>query len=325
MDNRKPIDARASGIMVLLCISLGLQQVAIKATAEEIAPVMQIAVRSGIAALLVAMLMTFRHELPLLSKKTLIPGIGLGLLFGLEFLLIAQGLKYTSAAHMTIFLYTAPVFAAIGLHIKVQGEALAKVQWFGIAIAFAGLVIAFSGRGDDGVNEDVYRMLIGDMLGVAAGMAWGASTVTIRCTALSNAPATQTLLYQLVMTFLLLTVFALVTGETQFRLTSFSTLSMVYQVFLLSLATFITWFWLLRRYLASRLGILSLMTPVFGVLFGVFFLGESLEQAFIVGASMVLIGVTVVSGYESMFQFYRYKQAKHKRWKSVNLRAKLKE
>ncbi|MFM2320018.1 MAG: hypothetical protein RLZZ215_2639, partial [Pseudomonadota bacterium] len=38
-------------------------------------------------------------------------------------------------------------------------------------------------------------------------------------------------------------------------------------------------------------------TPLFGDLFGVLLLNESLEPHFIAGASMVLLGLVVVSGY----------------------------
>jgi len=45
----------------------------------------------------------------------LVAGGAVGILFGLQFLFVAEGLRYTSASHMSVFLYTAPIFAAIGL------------------------------------------------------------------------------------------------------------------------------------------------------------------------------------------------------------------
>ena len=63
----------------------------------------------------------------------------------------------------------------------------------------------------------------------------------------------------------------------------------------ISLASFLTWFWLLRRYLASQLGVFSFLTPLFGVLLGVWLLGESLEPRFVAGGSLVLAGIGLVS------------------------------
>jgi drug/metabolite transporter (DMT)-like permease len=64
----------------------------------------------------------------------------------------------------------------------------------------------------------------------------------------------------------------------------------------ISFASYLAWFWLLRRYLASRISVLSFMTPLFGVTFGVLLLGEPLTPAFGGGAVLVLLGITLVSG-----------------------------
>ena len=58
-------------------------------------------------------------------------------------------------------------------------------------------------------------------------------------------------------------------------------LSVSFQAVAVALTSYLAWFWLLRRYLASRLSILSFMTPLFGVSFGVLFLDEPLDAAFV--------------------------------------------
>ena len=55
MDTRKNIDGLAGGLMVGLCMIWGMQQVVLKAAADDVAPVLMLALRSGIAALLVAL------------------------------------------------------------------------------------------------------------------------------------------------------------------------------------------------------------------------------------------------------------------------------
>jgi drug/metabolite transporter (DMT)-like permease len=62
MDSRKALDARAIGLMLVLCAIWGLQQVVLKATAGDIAPIFQIALRSGVAAVLVGVVMLARRE-----------------------------------------------------------------------------------------------------------------------------------------------------------------------------------------------------------------------------------------------------------------------
>jgi drug/metabolite transporter (DMT)-like permease len=53
MDDRKALDGQAMGMMVVLCLVWGLQQVMLKAAAADVSPLFQIALRSGIAAVLV--------------------------------------------------------------------------------------------------------------------------------------------------------------------------------------------------------------------------------------------------------------------------------
>jgi len=117
-------DSKAISLMLVLCAVWGMQQVVLKATAHDISPIMQIALRSGVAALLMGLLMVWRGERMNLRDGTLRPGVLVALLFGLEFLLVAEGLRHTSASHMVVFLYTAPIFAALGLHWKLPAERL---------------------------------------------------------------------------------------------------------------------------------------------------------------------------------------------------------
>ena len=55
--------------------------------------------------------------------------------------------------------------------------------------------------------------------------------------------------------------------------------------------SYLAWFWLLKQYLASSLGVFSFLTP----LFGVWLLNESLSQSFMFGAVLVMLGVLMVN------------------------------
>jgi drug/metabolite transporter (DMT)-like permease len=292
---RRPVDGPATGLMVVLCALWGLQQVAIKVAAPDVAPVMQVALRSGLSAALVALWALLRRQpLPLLGPR-LRPGLLAGVLFAGEFLFVAEGLRHTSASHMAVFLYTSPVFTALGLHLTVRAERLGRLQWVGIGVAFAGIALAFGGGllgGGLGGGA-----ILGDLLGVLAGAAWGATTVVVRRSALSEASPAQTLLYQLLVGCALLLAAAALTGQLgRVALTPVAWGSLLFQGVVVSFASYLAWFWLLRRYLATRLSVFSFMTPLFGVTFGVLLLGEPLTPAFGGGALLVLLGITLVSG-----------------------------
>lgn len=297
MLTRKPLDGSAVGLMVVLCMIWGLQQVLFKIVAPDMAPTMQIALRSGVAATLVAIILYRRKELIIFSDGLWRPGAVAGLCYALEYLMVGEGLRYTTASHMVMFLYTAPVFAGLGLHLMLPEERLKPVQWLGIALAFSGVLITFSGRsvptGGTGAN-----MILGDIFGLLAGLAWGASTVVIRCTKLASISATRNVFYQLASAFLVLIVASVLLGQTYFNPTPMAWGCLVFQTLVVALASFLAWIWLLRHYLASRLGVISFMTPLFGITFGVIILNEPLETSFILGTTLVLGGIILVSGYD---------------------------
>ncbi|MDR0225779.1 MAG: DMT family transporter [Burkholderiaceae bacterium] len=296
MDHRQPLDARATVLMLALCLTWSLQQILLKATADAIAPTLQIALRSGVAALLVWLFMRWRGLRLPRGDGSWRPGLVVGALFAFEYLLVGESLHRTSAAHVVVFLYSAPVFAALGLHWKLPSERLAPLQWLGIALAFAGIAIAFLGSGA-APSPGATATLLGDFLALAAGAAWGATTVAIRTTRLATLPAAQTLFYQLVVAFALLMPAALLLGQTRFEPTPLAWAGLAFQSVLVCFVSFLVWFWLLTRYLASRLGVFTFLTPLFGVVFGAWLLGEAIEPGFLAGALTVLAGVLLVSSH----------------------------
>ena len=96
MELRKPLDAQASGLMVILCIVWGIQQVVLKIAAPDISPIMQIAIRSGLAAILVYPLIKLEQGTHLYSKEYLLPGILVAFLFSVLY-------QHQFVAHSLIF------------------------------------------------------------------------------------------------------------------------------------------------------------------------------------------------------------------------------
>ena len=302
MSSRQALDSKASGIMFGLCILWGLQQVALKLAAPDISAVMQIALRSGLSAFMVYPMIKLAKGTSLWGRDYLAAGILVGLLFAAEFFLVAQALRFTSAAHTVVLLYTAPIFVALGLHWKLPAERLSLIQWLGIACAFFGIVIAF--LFPPAVSQAAASSALwGDVLALLAGVLWAATTIAVRLTKLAEAPATQTLFYQLFIAFLVLFPVAFFMGQATIHWSVLSLTSLLFHTVVVSFASYLIWFWLLKKYLASQLGVFSFLTPIFGMCFGVVLLNEQLELNFLVGTCFVLMGVMVVSLHHKIKQY----------------------
>jgi drug/metabolite transporter (DMT)-like permease len=86
--------------------------------------------------------------------------------------------------------------------------------------------------------------------------------------------------YQFVIGFLLLLAAAAVTGQAgRVVLTPVAWASVLFQGVVISFASYLAWFWLLRRHLATRIAVLF-MTSLFAVTFGVLLLGEPVTLSF---------------------------------------------
>ena len=295
MSERKThLDALAIGCLLLCCGLWGLNQVATKLALATVPPLMQAAIRSLGAALLVALWARGRGISLDPRNGTLRGGALAGLLFALEFGCIFVGLQYTSASRMAVFIYLAPFVVALGMPLVAKTERPDAVQLAGLAAAFAGVAWAFA----EGWNAPAggSRQWLGDALGIVAAILWAGTTLVIRGSRLATAAPEQTLLYQLAISGVALAVAAMAAGErwpAQWNLAAIGLLG--YQTVIVCFASYLLWFWLIRHYPATRLSAFTLLTPLLGLWAGVVLLGEPLTARLLAACATVAVGIAVVN------------------------------
>jgi len=288
----RPLDPLAIALTVALCLIWGFNQVAVKLAIHDIPPLIQCVIRSVVAAVLVLAWTQFRG-IPLFKRDgTLLAGIIAGVLFALEFLLIYRGLLYTTATRAVLFLYTAPFLVVLGARWLVKGDHFHLMQWFGMALSFAGIVIAF---GLPTPAADPHQML-GDVMMVGAAIAWAATTLVIKVSRLNEVSSEKTMLYQLVVSVPLLAAGVLIFGEHIDAMPSAVALgALAYQAVWVVCVTYMAWFALIVRYSASRLSSFTFLTPLFGVVAGHMVLNEPLSPPFALAVALVAIGLVLVN------------------------------
>jgi drug/metabolite transporter (DMT)-like permease len=287
----RPLDAASMVLVVYICLTWGFNQPAIKLAIHDVPPLIQCAIRSSLATVIVLGLMRLRG-LPIAARDgTLAAGLIAGLLFGVEFLLIYRGLLYTTASRAVLFIYLAPFFVVIGARWLFPGDRFGLMQWLGLLMAFVGMVVAF------GVPAPATEpnQLLGDVMMALAALSWAATTLIIKSSALARVSPEKTLLYQLVVCVPIVALGALVFGERIVAMPSAVALgSLAYQTIVVG-TTFSLWFALIVKFSASRLSAFTFLTPLFGVAAGHLVLGEPLTPAFALAVLLVAAGLFLVN------------------------------
>jgi drug/metabolite transporter (DMT)-like permease len=287
----RPLSPGAVALMLMLCLSWGFNQVAVKLALPDVPAMMQAMFRS-IGALPVLLLVGWWRRADFsLRDGSLGPGVISGIIFGIEFALIYQGLRFTTASRAAVFLYTAPFFVALGSY-QVLGERLRASQWAGLALSFAGVALAI---GVPQANVDA-SVLLGDLMVVCGGALWGTTTLIAKATKLSVAAPEKALSYQVAISIPILGAAAWFFGERITHVPGPLALSVIaYQAIWVVGLTFAVWFALVQSYSASKLSAFSFITPLFGVVASYFILDEKLTLSFGVAALLVVAGLYLVN------------------------------
>ena len=128
MKRKDYIDTFEAVLLITVSALMGVNQVIVKVVNAGLHPVFQAGLRSACAFLPVlcyALLMKKRLSL---GDGSFWPGILAGIFFGTEFLLLFEGLDYTTVSRASIFFYTMPVWTAVAAHYLIPGERLSSIS-----------------------------------------------------------------------------------------------------------------------------------------------------------------------------------------------------
>lgn len=300
IERKTSLDSLAVAMLLLCCLFWGFQQVLVKATIPELAPIFQAAVRFAGAVALLMLWSRWRGVDLFSADGSLKAGLLAGSLFAIEFGFLYTGLRYTSASRLTLLLYTAPFWVAVLVPLFVKSERLGAFQWAGLALAFGGVLLAFmdnfsAGSQAQSARAGLENQGLGDLLALGGGLCWGLTTVIIRSSSLARVSAEKLLFYQVGVSALTLPFLSLALGETwSWQWSPFAITSLVLQTAVGAFASFLAWMWLLGRYPATRISVFVFLTPVFALLFGALWLQEPVTLNLAAALVMVTLGIVAV-------------------------------
>lgn len=282
------------GVVSLLLVTalLGLNQVVVKVGNEGFQPVFAAGLRSAGAVICLGVWMWVRGISLRPKPGTWGAGLVIGLLFSLEFVFLFNALDLTTVARSSLILYSMPIWLALMGHVLLEGERITRLKALGLGLAFAGVAWAILDRPDEAAGE---ASLLGDLCALGAALSWAATAVMARGSVLRHERAEVQLMWQIVISAVVLLAVAPLFGPLIRELAPLHLWGLAFQVVVVVSFGFVAWLWLLARYPAASVAAFSFLGPVFGVALGWLLLGERIGPSILGALTLVALGLVLIN------------------------------
>lgn len=269
--------------LVLVAAVWGGNFVAVKTGLHDLPPVVFVAVRLAAVALL---LLPFAR----LRRRQFLPILALSFTLGtLHFSLSFLGLKGLDAATAAIAVQLQVPFSAL-LAAWFFDEKLGWRRLLGMAIAFAGVVII---AGEPRFDGNLWPLLTV----IVAACIWSFCNVQIKQLG-DNVDVLTLNAWIAVLAVPQLALVSFLTEDGQLQAITGAGwivwLSVAYQAVLVTALGYAIWYTMMRRFPLNQVMPFTLLVPVFGVISGVFVLGDPLTVPMMIGGAATIAGVAII-------------------------------
>ena len=290
MNKKNSIDFFGASLLIIFSILLGLNQSLVKIVNLGMHPIFQVGIRSLVAAIpVIIFCLLFKKKLSI-SDGSLVPGIICGSLFALEFVLLFFALELTSVSRSSILFYSMPVWLGISAHFLFEEEKLNIKKIIGFLISIAAVTIAMSSKANISNGS-----VLGDIFALLASFLWAAIILMVRMTNLKKSTPEMQLLYQLVVSAIIILPLTAYLGFGLRNITISIMFIFLFQSLIIVAAGFLIWFWVLSIYPASLMASYSFFGPIFGVFFGWLIFKEEISITIILSLLFVSIGIYLIN------------------------------
>lgn len=289
MDEKRAIDGFGATALVGFALVLAINQVVIKVTGGGFGPVFQAGLRSVLGLVVLLIWMRVRGVAIALPPRVLIWGVGVGLLFSLEFLCLFIALDLTAVSRASIIFYSMPVWLAMAGHLLLPGERLSRFRLLGLALAMGGVILALADRNSGQAS------LMGDLMALLAALQWAAIALFIRITPFSRIVPEMQLLVQIAVSIPVLLGLSPLFGDLLRDPQPIHLIGLLFQsVFVISMG-YLVWMRLMSIYRANSVASFSFLSPVLAVILGWLVLGETIGPAIWGALGLVAAGVFLIN------------------------------
>ncbi len=298
MQNSSKATIRAVSALLLLAVLWGYNWVVMKRALADVGPFQFGAMRTFFGGVcLFALLLVMRRPLRIAELPTLIL---LGVLQTCGFTgLIIWALVEGGAGKTAVLTYTMPFWVMV-LAWPMLGEKIRGTQWLAALASVTGLLLILDPLH---LGSDLFSM----GLAVLAGVSW-ALAVIIAKKLHHRAPELDLLsltAWQMLLGSLPLVAVALVVPAQPIHWTPYFTGGLLYNIIACNALAWLLWLYALQRLPAGVASMISLLTPVIGVLAAWWDLGErpsAMEAAgmLLIGSALVILSIRGMKRHEEV-------------------------
>lgn len=290
-----------AGGFVVICSIWGSTWLGIKIGLDSIPPFFGVAIRFSVALVILAVIVAVRKLRIPLDRASVGVYLTLGFLsFSFPYALVYWGEQYVSSGLASILFTTYPFLVAGFSHLILPDERLTLAKVGGIVLGFAGVAVIFWSDIGSGPSST---------LGMAAILVSSA----LQALSLVIVKKRGHHLDAIPMNFGGMAIGVVIMYLIAFSLEHASAIrfdekgigSILYLGSFGSVATFVTYYWLLKRVEAVFLSLSAFITPIISVLLGALVLDEALSPHVFAGAVLVLAGILVANSTEVAMRIKR--------------------
>jgi drug/metabolite transporter (DMT)-like permease len=286
------------GGFILISIIWGSTWFAIKIGLESITPLYGITIRFAIAAAILALIMKWRGEKLPFDKNSVNQYLNLAVLsFSFPFALVYWGEQYIPSGLASVLFGAYPFVVAIGSHYFLPEEKLNMFKTMGIILGFIGIIIIFWSDLKFGSESALGMLAI-----LASTLMQGASLVIVKRKNHHISPFALSLGGMILGLLIMLPMTVYFENHSELIFDFRGVSSIIYLSTFGTVATFVTYYWLMKRVEVVYLSLVSFVTPVLAVLLGSFILDEKLSAQIFLGAGFVLAGILTANAGDLKMQ-----------------------
>ena len=283
---RQPLTARAGALALLLSTLWAGNPVANKAGLDDAGPMRLGWLRFAIGGVVVLIYAVATRQSFRVLRHEWVPLALLGTLFTVQLAFMNIGQDFSTEGHPVVVTSPFPLWTGVFAHFFVPGDRMSRSRTLGTLVAYSGVIAVFY----KGFADSSSDFLVGDLLLLGSAVLLGGRQVYL--SQLGQGIAQHKLLISQGVFGVTAFVIASLIFESDeaFVVTTRLVVALLYTGVLIAGLGFIGQTWLLKRYLPSRVTVISLSQPIFGVLFSWWILGESVGGELYIGAALVVVG-----------------------------------